>query len=331
MADTMDWVRKISSKLPDIKHYHIVFTLPSKLRSLSKRNKTEIYNLLFSCGQSVIKEFFWEQYRLKPGIISVLHSNGSDLKYHPHTHLIVSNGGFNKDGELVVLDNDYLVSQRRLADSFREKFIIELGKKIGTGKIATGVHQDIKSLFKNLRKQQWIVNIESPLLGVEKVIAYVGRYTKKSCISERRILEVKDGMITLSYKDYKNSNRGEKPKESTIRLPVFQFLDRLLEHIPEKGFKVVRYHGIYSSCQIKCIPQESRLKNLNIAEHDISDLSEHDLEIDLCPFKKYRRQVYQRTGKDPLYCYGCHQTMKLIEVHYLINGETEIIEVYDSD
>ena len=33
-----------------------------------------------------------------PGIISILHTNGQDLSFHPHVHCIVSGGGIDKAG-----------------------------------------------------------------------------------------------------------------------------------------------------------------------------------------------------------------------------------------
>lgn len=331
-SETMCWIRKTSLKLPDIKHYHIVFTLPIELRALCKRNKTIVYNLLFRNSQRTIKEFFDKRYSLLPGIISVLHTNGSDLKYHPHIHQIVSSGGLNKSGEVKELDGDYLVSQRQLADRFRDLFLKGLKDLLGKNLLKFPGHQNTATslvrIFKRLEKKQWIVNIEAPLHGVEKVIAYVGRYTKKSCISERRIKSIADGKITLSYKDYKNGVRGEKPPENTITLTVTQFLDRLLEHIPEKGFKVVRYYGLYAGINLKKIPESMKVSRLNIAEYDVEEME--DSEIALCPFKKYRQQVFHRTGKDPLYCYACEQTMKLMEVHYVKDGQLTIVNLYDS-
>jgi hypothetical protein len=36
-----------------------------------------------------------------PGIVSILHTNGQDLNFHPHIHNIVSGGGINAGGRWI--------------------------------------------------------------------------------------------------------------------------------------------------------------------------------------------------------------------------------------
>ncbi|MGK0426438.1 MAG: hypothetical protein ACJAUR_000538 [Ulvibacter sp.] len=315
-ADTMDWVRNLTQRIPDMKYHHVVFTLPAGLRSLAKRNKKLFYTLLFNCSQEVIQSAFKDQHNLLPGIVSVLHTNGSDLKFHPHVHLIVSCGGFTKDNQLLELSGDYLFPQRVLGKRFKELFLSKLLKEINEGGVELPQRLQYKSeltkLLTTIKDDQWIVNVDKPIKGVEKIIAYVGRYTKKSCISERRILSIKDNRITLSFKDYKNSKRGEKPKEGIITLTITEFLDRLFEHLPIKGFKVVRYYGMFSSSYIGKIDEKYLVKNINIEEYDYDELD--GLDISDCRFKRYRKQVFEKSGIDPLFCYHCHQTMDLVSL-----------------
>lgn len=53
--------------------------------------------------------------------------------------------------------------------------------------------------------------------------------------------------MSFSYKDYKNTPAGEKPREASLSLPYSQFLDRLLVHVPRKGYRMVRYYGLYAN------------------------------------------------------------------------------------
>jgi hypothetical protein len=300
---------------------------------------------MFHCAQQVIKDYYLLKHGLLPGIISVLHTNGSDLKFHPHIHMIVSAGGLTQDGELEEFTSDYLCPQRVLANSFKNLFISRLSEKFedqrftsrlihGLGKTYQRLNciQSKAKLLKKLRgasSQQWIAHIDKPLDGVEKIIAYVGRYTKKSCISERRILSIDNGKIKISFKDYKNSKRGEKPIDGYLTLSSTEFLDRLFEHLPEKGFNVVRYYGLYSSSYIDQIPEDKKIKELRIPAYDYSTLEDFDDAVRL--FHKYRKTILENTGKDPLYCYHCNQVMKLMEIHIEKDGQLQIVDLYNSD
>ena len=85
--------RESLSRLMNIRHHHVVVTLPKSFRKLSKMNGDKLHDELFKCGAKVIKDWFEEHHNLRIGIVSVLHTAGSDLKYHPHVHMIVSRGG----------------------------------------------------------------------------------------------------------------------------------------------------------------------------------------------------------------------------------------------
>lgn len=315
-ADTLKWIRQLVKRLPDIKYHHVVFTLPSKLRIIAKRNKERIYNLMFESSQAVIKEAFSNKHNLLPGIISVLHTNGSDLKYHPHIHQIVSSGGLCSSEELEELSGDYLFPQRVLGNSYNKLMLKGLLSLYNKGLLNLPLHLSTINSFgkyiEKLKSAQWIVHIDKPIIGVEKIVAYVGRYTKKSCISERRIRSIEGDRISLSYKDYKNSDRNGKPKEGLINLSVKDFLDRLLDHLPLKGFKVVRYYGMFSSHHLGKIGNEYLVSDLNIGAYESEELD--GVEIGEDRFKVYRQQVYAQTGKDPLYCYECQESMELIGV-----------------
>ncbi|MDX9910012.1 MAG: transposase, partial [Mariniphaga sp.] len=60
-------------------------------------------------------------------------------------------------------------------------------------------------------------------------------------ITDRRIMEVKDGKVHFSWKDYR-TNRFRQMKHD-----IDEFIRRFLLHVLPKGFFKVRYYGIFSS------------------------------------------------------------------------------------
>jgi hypothetical protein len=92
-----------------------------------------------------------------------------------------------------------------------------------------------------LYAQEWVVYCKPPFQNAGRVLEYLGRYTHRVAISNRRILQLEDGQVTFRWRDYKD---GNLPKEMT--LPVNEFLRRFLLHVLPKGFTSIRHYGFLS-------------------------------------------------------------------------------------
>lgn len=66
--------------------------------------RKSVFNLLFEASTHTLNTLSLDEKYLgaTPGIISVLHTNGQDLTFHPHVHFIVTGGGFSKVEKWVV-------------------------------------------------------------------------------------------------------------------------------------------------------------------------------------------------------------------------------------
>lgn len=313
--ETQKWANSTLSKLENIKHHHIVFTIPHLINKIAQtKNLNAIHNTLFKAAHLTILDFFKAKHNLKPGIVSVLHTFGSDLKYHPHVHLIVTAGGQNSNSEIIELKNDFLTTQRSLADMFRKRFLEILNTLF--------INNSINLEFSNLKNKrlfhkwinklssiQWIASIQKPLKDIFQIIGYVGRYTKRACLSEYKISSISNGRILFTANDYKNSTRGEKPKQRIIDLSFVQFLDRLLMHVPNKRFRTVRYAGIYNSHYLK--RKNNQIRNKQNLEFDFN---QHQIET--LQFSQYRNNSIQQNGFDPLICPNCNKPMDFDNIYF---------------
>jgi hypothetical protein len=81
---------------------------------------------------------------------------------------------------------------------------------------ATAYHRYLSPL----RKTKWIVYAKAPFAGPQPAIDYVGRHTHCVAISNNRLLDIEDGRVQFSYKDYRFS-RGRN-----------RIADRLPHHAP---------------------------------------------------------------------------------------------------
>lgn len=298
VAETYHWAQARLTHLLDIKHHHVVFTLPAGLRSLAQPNAAVIYDLFFRATSEVLANWFAYKHHLKPGIVSVLHTAGSDLKYHPHLHLIVSAGGKHlKSGQVVELKGEYLCRAAHLKRRFRWVFekgllaLYEQGKLKLPAPLCLG-RRYFLSYLKKLNEKQWVVCVQPSLADRGQIIKYVGRYTKRACLSESRIASIDRGMVRFSYKDYKNSLPGEKPKQGSMRLPYAAFLDRLLQHVPKKGYRMVRYYGCYAA----------RMGKQPSVETSPTESASDSTAVDFSRFESHWQQVY---GEQALQCNSC--------------------------
>jgi hypothetical protein len=90
-----EWIEARSRELLPVKYYHVVFTLPHELNSMIMGHRKLLFKLLFDASAQTLLTFAKDPRYLgaPPGIISVLHTWGQQLSFHPHIHCIVSGGG----------------------------------------------------------------------------------------------------------------------------------------------------------------------------------------------------------------------------------------------
>ena len=316
--ETYNWADRILNNLLDIKHHHIVFTLPKPIRNIQKRNAKIVLNTFFDAANQTLKEWFAVKHNCIPGIVAVLHTAGSDLKHHPHIHMIVSAGGLNcNDLSVQELQSEFLTRQRFIANKFKRIFskkISSLHPKLNLGS-SLSKPSNFKAFLNKINKKQWIVSIQKPLDNLEHIVKYVGRYSKRTCISEYAISSIENQFITLRFKDYKNTPRGQKPKYAFRKLHYTKFLDLLLQHVPEKGFRMVRYAGAYNSVYKKYIPQYSK----TTAEDIINDNVQWD------EFPHIRKLDIENGKDDPLVCPNC----KTLMIDKIVIFNRNPIRLYD--
>jgi len=194
---------------------------------------------------------------------------------HPHLHCIVTGGGLSEDGREWVRpkktkkEKDFFVHVNVLSDLFKKKFIAYLHEAYETGELKfTGRTEGLstKRAFNcfrdDLYKKKWVTYCKEPFSGAEKVLEYLGRYTYRVAISNRRITEVNDERVTFQWRDYRDG------RVKLMTISAFEFIRRFLLHILPEGFFKIRYYGIFASRNLKTKLKRCK-KLLGISEnHD---------------------------------------------------------------
>ena len=295
--DTVKWAERIKNRMLKVKHRHVVCTLPHSLHPLIKRNEQLLLSSLMRASAATFKDWFENKYRLKIGVILVLHTFGEKKEYHPHTHMIVSWGGIGiKTGKLKELENEY-VNYDFLKKKFRCKFEDELIYLNDTGRLKHDFsnRHEFMNYIKRINKQDWILHLEPAIDTPVEVIRYIGRYSKRACLSEYKITDISGEYISFSYKDYRDRDEDKKPREKIEQLHYNKFFPRLLQHVPAKYFRLVRYYGLYSNHGN--IPKEYFY---NEVEENNDDHEEGLIFCKHCKIRKVQTGIYfdTRTRKE---------------------------------
>jgi len=240
-----EWVDARKSELLNTHYFHVVFTVPDSLNALIYINKRKFYSLLFRCAQETLIELSQDTKYLgaQIGITAVLHTWGQNLSFHPHIHCIVPGGGLSSEGTVFKHSRKkFFLPVKVLSRKFRGKFMHYLCEMIDKEVLKIPLDMDFKTLKDKLYTIDWVVYCKPPFKRPEDVIEYLGRYTHRVAISNKRIVSVKDGIVNFKWRDYKDKN-----KEKTMSLTVHEFIRRFLMHILPKGFFKIRHYGLLSN------------------------------------------------------------------------------------
>lgn len=234
------------SELLPTTYFHIVFTIPQQLRSLAMGNRKALFSLLFEASTHTLKTLGKDEKYLggTPGIISVLHTNGQDLTFHPHVHCIVTGGGLSKEGKWITQKREkgnFLFPRRAMEKIFKGYFLEQL-KALKTSKnLKLKDENEFEKTISEVQFIQWNVYAKAPFAGPMQIVEYLGRYTHKVAISTHRITEITETEITFKYKDYR-----DKSQQKLLTLSHEEFLRRFEQHILPKGFVKIRHSGFLS-------------------------------------------------------------------------------------
>jgi hypothetical protein len=247
--DTVKWSERLKNQMFNLPHRHVVFTLPHSLNQLTKDNGKHLLNILMRTTADTLKDWIMHKYGLKIGVITVLHTYGEQKNSHFHVHMIISWGGTDTStGELKEIKGDY-VNYGFLQDKFRCKFQDCLVQMFDSGLLEnhfTG-RIDFLRFLKRINKKNWQLHLEPPMEIPALVIRYIGRYSKRACLSEYKITKIEGEYISFRHKDYKNLDIFNKPIVLELTLHFSDFFPRLLQHVPLPYFRIVRYYGQYSN------------------------------------------------------------------------------------
>ena len=303
----------IEEVLLELPHRQFVFTFPKALRVFFRHDRRlfeDISRLIFS----MVQEFYQEVAGtpIQTGMVIAHQTFGDMMRFNPHYHAIIIEGGFNESGTFVSIP---FAGLQKMTEYFRRKVVwLFVEKELINEEFA-------RNLFS--WKHSGFSMDNSVRMLDRKSRENIGQYMARPPLSLKKITyEPFKGKVLFhtTYSDYF--------KENLHMFNALDFLAELTQHIPPKGVQLIRRYGLYSS-RIKGAWDDMPF----VAERAPSGWKEEQVEsgvsdapIDFDPFFEHNSvdsQTYKRAWArllakvyelDPFVCPKCGSEMKVIAV-----------------
>jgi predicted RNA-binding Zn-ribbon protein involved in translation (DUF1610 family) len=263
------WLEARRSELLPVRYVHVVFTLPHELAPLALVNQKVIYTLLFRHSAATLMEMARDPRLLggEIGFFSVLHTWDQRLQHHPHVHCVVPEGGIAPDHSRWIAPRyDFFLPVKALGKMFRGKFLDALREAFEAGRLRFpgqmkpfAERKNFARLLQQSCRHKWVVYAKRPFGGPDHVLQYLGNYTHRIAISNRRLVGLEKGKVHFRWRDSAHKN-----KKRIMALSVEEFLRRFFLHVLPPGFVRIRHFGFLANRQ--------RQRMLPLCRHLLAEL-----------------------------------------------------------
>jgi len=295
------WIEKQMQLLPNTPWQHITFTMPRELWDFFWVNR-KLLNLIAALAANCIKQLAKNK-KVIPGIFIAIHTFGRDLKRNVHIHLSVTLGGITKDGTTW---KKLAFHQKSLMKMWRYAVISLFRKLYQTNSlvIPKAIQQSLNHAFtfnhllNALYKKYWVVHCSKPSKNHKKNVQYLGRYIKRPPIAESKLIHYTGTDIQFKFLDHKTKTYRR------FKLSVEDFIKKFICHIPDVGFRMIRYYGFLAH-RVRGTLLPAVYKLINQVPPDGAQ-----------PTPSYAFMMQKDFGVDPLNCILCGSRMRVTSVSF---------------
>ena len=300
------WVEKTLKSIANVRHRHIMFSIPEEFRQLFYWNREFLQDLADMATATIIEVLTTQHKRrggkrkLFPGVIAVIHTFGRDMKWNPHVRVLVAEEAIDKKSRK--FKSFAFMSYKGFRKVWQYKLLNFIKKKFkGNARVVRQVEE-----CWNEKSDGLYVHLKEPMKSAGHAARYLGRYLGKPAIAQYRIVKYDGKNVTFWYDDHKSGQR------KYMTLQAEQFIGRLVMHIPEKNFQMVRRYGFYArhvSEAIKAMVEATRRM-----VQQVFDFLKGEK-------KSWRMRLIESFQRDPLKCPYCGDEMELWEIWHPVYGQ----------
>ena len=287
-------------------YYHVVFTVPHELYRLWSYNRVLVNEIVLRAANHTLQVAASDPAHLDamPGMVLSLHTWARNLVWHLHVHVLMTAGGYTPGG-WVRSGRRFLRDCRTLSGRFRVTVLDGLEKALTRGDLVIPggeTEASVRAELKRLRRPTWYARVMPRYQGARGVLTYFARYVRGGPFRNHQIVGYGDGRVTLRYRDHGSG------VDRTMVLSVDEFLRRVFEHIPERGFRMVRYCGVFApgkreelaACRrwLRMCPYE-KAPAMTVGEYLVRAGLEAPTHCPTCGGELLRCELPRVTGRSP--------------------------------
>ena len=294
------WAEKSLTSMLDVEYAHLFFTLPQEFRIWILYNRKILLDVLFRAVRETLLDYTQKR-GYKPGIIMVMHTFGADIKWIPHLHVIFTMGGMNLNMTKWIRKNK--LQKNALMPMYRYRFLKYFAEAFSKEDFIIpkeyahiNTKETLTSWLSQFHNTYWHVHLGDSLKMADPFVKYLSKYTKRPVIAESRIISCSKKEVIFEYMDKK-----AKAKK-TVTMPIRIFLKRLLRHIPDINYRMIRQAGIFANRVSKSILAKAR-ELLGQKKKTLKKIT-------------WREMIIKHYHYDPMKCKKCGTQMLLQDVKF---------------
>jgi putative transposase len=231
----------------------VIFTLPHDLNPLWLANVPVMTTLLLQAVRATLGTLLAAPKYLgaQPGILAALHPWSQTLGLHPHGPCLVTGGGLTADGSWKAVRHGFLLPARVVMAVFRGKMLDAIRRAWTRGALVRpeGLRpQQGLNLLNRLghpMKTRWHVRIMERYRHGAGVVTYLARYLRGGPLKNARLVAYDGACVTFTSRARQEEADAGPASPQRMTLPVADFLQRWLLHVPVPQTRVVRGYGLY--------------------------------------------------------------------------------------
>ena len=225
----------VTEILEPVPHRHVVLTIPRVLRGMLQRER-RLLGLVARSGRDAIVasvRAILDRRDVQPGLVISIQTFGSyAANFHPHLHVLATDGEFTPDAEFVPLP---YFDPRLVEEVFRRRLLDRLH---GADRLSEQFH---RSLLGWVHSGFSVHGEQRGAAGDPQGAERLARYITRAPIALDRLEAAEAGCVRVA------TPPDPRTGATGLRLDGLDWIHAITSQIPDRGQHLVRYCGWYSS------------------------------------------------------------------------------------
>lgn len=307
-----NWVSKMKETIfAKINHRHIILTVPGSLWKYF--HNQDMLKLLADCGVRLIEEvssICLKGKEIELGIILIIQTAGRMCTWNPHLHLLVTEGGLDKYNNW---KDFYYFDYNIMRKKWMHILLNALKKALANDAEAIRL---IDEVFQQRSSSGLIVRAKKEKVRKTDIIGYLIKYVASPPIALYRITGYDGRNVEYWYREHPTD------RQVYTKVTAYEFIARLIQHIPPKGLKLIRHYGLYARVKFRKVKEiiERIFKRIKTISQEFVSFLKVSRPLN------YRERLQKSFGVDPYKCPRCGRGLVLCEIWHPEYGR--IYDIY---